>query len=79
MTITLKDANYKVISGRTVKVALNGKVYTQTTNSKGQVSITVPNNLAVKTYAAKVTFAGDGKYLASSKNVKVAVKKASAK
>ena len=79
LTITLKDANNQAVSGRSVKVVLNGVTYTGTTDAKGQVSITVPGNLAVKTYTAKVTFAGDDKYITSAKDVKVTVKKAAAK
>ncbi|MBE6486966.1 MAG: Ig-like domain repeat protein [Methanosphaera stadtmanae] len=79
LTITLKDANNKLLVGKTVKVVLNGVTYTRTTDAKGQVSITVLNNLAVKTYTAKVTFAGDSEYLNSAKDVKVTVKKATAK
>ena len=79
LTITLKDANNKLLAGKTVKVVLNGVTYTGTTDAKGQVSITVPNSLAVKTYTAKVTFAGDSEYLNSAKDVKVTVKKATSK
>ena len=79
LTVTLKDANNQVLSKKTVKIVLNGVTYTKTTNDKGQVSITVPKNLAVKTHTAKITFAGDNNYLASSKNVKVVVKKSATK
>ena len=79
LAITLKDANNQVLSGKTVKIVLNGVTYTKTTDAKGQVLLTLPTNLAVKTHNAKITFAEDNNYLGSTKDVKVVVKKSPTK
>ena len=76
LLITLKDENGNVVVNRKVTVKLNGKSYSGQTNSKGQISITVPANLAPKTYTASIAFAGDDKYIKSSGTVKVVVSKA---
>ena len=76
LVITLKDVNANAVVNRKVTVKLNGKTYSGNTNSKGQISITLPNNLAPKTYTATVSFAGDNKYIKSSGTVKVVVSKA---
>lgn len=76
LLITLKDENGNVVVNRKVTVKLNGKSYSGQTNSKGQISITVPANLAPKTYTASIAFAGDDKYAKSSGTVKVVVSKA---
>ena len=76
---TLKDANGKAISSVKVTIKLNGNTYTKTTNSKGQVSLAIPN-LVPKTYKVTVKFAGNDKYKASSlTTAKVKVKKATVK
>ena len=67
--ITLKDISTQLIAGKQVTVTLNGKTYTGVTNAKGQVSITVPNNLVPKTYKAVITFEGDSTYGKSTKTV----------
>jgi hypothetical protein len=76
---TLKDANGNVISGKKVTVTLNGKTYTKTTDSKGQIKVATPKALAVKSYSATVKFAGDSDYASSSVKVTVVVKKATPK
>ena len=73
--ITLKDISTQLIAGKQVTVTLNGKTYTGVTNAKGQVSITVPNNLVPKTYKAVITFEGDSTYGKSTKTVDVVVSK----
>ena len=77
LVITLKDADGNPISGATVTVDLNGaKKYT--TDKNGQVKVAV-GKLVPKTYTAKISFAGDDNYNASSTTAKVTVKKASPK
>lgn len=79
MTVTLKS-NDNPVAGKKVTVVINGKTLTGTTNEKGQASITVPNNLAVKnSYAATVTFAGDENYTQSTVKTSVVVNKATPK
>ena len=77
LVITLKDSTGKALSGVKVTVNLNG-AKTYTTDRNGQIKINVAK-LVPKTYTAKVTFAGDSNYKASSADVKVTVKKAKAK
>ena len=79
LIVTLTDAKENLLIGKRVSVKLNGKTYSDKTNSRGQVSIKVPNNLVPKTYVASITFAGDDKYIASSGNVNVLVSKATPK
>ena len=77
LVITLKDSQGKAISGATLSVDLNGaKKYT--TDKNGQVKVAV-GKLTPKAYTAKISFAGDDKYIGSDKTVKVTVKKAKPK
>ncbi len=65
VTVTLKDKNGKLLSGKKIlfNVTNKNKVYTRTTDSKGQAKITFN---PVGTYNIKISFAGD-KYFNSSK------------
>ena len=74
LVITLKDAKGNALGRVSITVNLNG-VKTYTTNNNGQIKINVAK-LVPKAYTAKITFAGNNKYAASSANVKVTVKKA---
>ncbi|MBR3140824.1 MAG: peptidoglycan-binding protein [Methanobrevibacter sp.] len=77
LVITLKDANGKPVSGATISVDLNGaKNYT--TDAKGQVKVST-KGLAPDKYVAKIAFAGNDNYTASSKEVKVTVNKLASK
>ena len=77
LVITLKDDKGNAISDVSVIVNING-AKTYTTNKNGQVIINVAK-LVPKAYTAKISFAGNAKYAASSANVKVTVKKAKSK
>ena len=79
LIVTLTYAKENLLIGKKVSVKFNGKTYSDTTNSRGQISIKIPNNLVPKTYVASITFAGDDKYIASSGNVNVVVSKATPK
>ncbi len=72
-SVTLKDSNNKVLSGKTVTFLFNGKNYTKTTNSKGLVSFTLTQTPG-KTYGITYNYAGDSNYVASSKRVNVFIK-----
>ena len=74
LIITLKDAKGNALTGASVTVDLNG-AKTYVTDKNGQITINVAK-LVPKAYTAKITFAGNSKYMASSANVKVTVKKA---
>jgi len=77
LVVTLKDDKGNVLSGKTVTVNLNGKVYNKITDAKGQIKISV--SLPAKEYSAKITFAGSDIYKSSAKTIKVTVKKATPK
>ena len=65
------------ISGAKISINLNG-VQTLTTDNNGQVKIAT-DSLAPNVYNAKITFAGNDNYKASSTTTKVTVKKATPK
>ena len=75
--ITLKDAKGNAISGVELTVNLNG-AKTYKTDKNGQIKINVAK-LVPKAYTAKISFAGNNNYKASSATVKVTVKKAKSK
>ena len=77
LVVTLKDANGNPISGAKISINING-AKSVTTGKNGQAKLTT-NGYAPKTYTAKINFAGNGNYIASSKSVKVTVKKATPK
>ncbi len=77
LVITLKDNNGKALSGVYVTVTLSSaKKYK--TDKNGQIKVNV-GKLVPKTYTAKISFAGNANYLASSTTAKVVVKKATPK
>ena len=51
---TLKDKNGKAIKKTKVKIKLNGKTYTRTTNNKGVVKLKV--SVKIGTYKIKTSF-----------------------
>ena len=71
--LTLKDAKGKALSGKKISISFNGKKYTKTTNSNGQVNLTINVNVG-KTYKMTYKFAGDSNYLSSSGSVSIKVK-----
>ena len=77
LVITLKDDKGNAISGVSVIVNING-AKTYATDNNGQLTINVAK-LVPKAYTAKINFAGNSKYIASSVAVKVTVKKAKSK
>ena len=77
LVATLKDAYGNPIVGAKVVVNINSPK-TLVSDKSGQVKLTT-DNIAAKSYDAKITFAGDANYLASSFNVKVTIKKAAVK
>ncbi len=72
-TITLKTDKNALLKSAKVSIKLNGVTYSGKTNSKGQFTIQ-PSNLNKKgKYTATIKFAGDAKYKAVSKSVKITV------
>ena len=70
-TITLK-AGSKALSKQKLTVKVDGKTYTKTTDSKGQVSLNV-NFAKENTYNVDVSYKGTGTYKASKATGKVVV------
>ena len=70
----LKDANGNVLANKTCKIALNGKTYTVTTDSKGKFGVKVSLTKA-QTYTYTVSFLGDDTYKGSFKAAKLTVTK----
>ena len=78
LVLQLKDANGTSLANKTVTVTINGITYTRTTDANGKVSLAL-TNLAPKTYAAKINFAGDDTFKASAATASIVVKKATPK
>ena len=75
LVFILKDSYGKLLSNCKVSIVINGNTYNRNTDSKGKISFTLPN-LVPKTYAVKLTFAGNQNLKASNAKVNVVVKKA---
>ena len=73
-SVTLKDKNGNVLSGKKLIFTFNGKSYTRTTNSKGVASLTI-NNVKAGSYTIGVIFEGDELYENSSLSTKITVSK----
>ena len=79
-TISLVDGDLKPVANQYISVSVNGKTYKAKTNSKGNAVVTIPGNFVPKTYAAKITFAGDTYYEKDfDDTLKFTVKKATPK
>ena len=76
LIVTLTDEDNDLIAGEKISIVLNNKEQTLTTNSKGQVSLAIPTNLAPKTYVATITYAGNEEYAPSTATADVVVNKA---
>ena len=77
LIITLKDSQGKPLSGVQVSVNIKG-VKKLTTDKNGQAKFAV-GSLIPNSYNVKISFDGNSNYKASSKTVKVTVKKATPK
>ena len=75
----LTDDKNKELSGEMVEIILNGKTYTQKTDSNGQIRLSTNGLVPVRTYIASVKFAGNAYFEKSTKSVKVTVSKATPK
>ena len=72
-SVTLKDNNGNVLSGKTLTFTFNGKSYTKTTDSKGVASLNI--NAKAGSYVIGVIFEGDELYENSSASNKITVSK----
>ena len=71
----LKDSNSNPIANKKIVISLDNKNYDEITDNLGKVVLKL--NLNPGTYKAKISFAGDDAYVASSANAVVKVNKAS--
>lgn len=78
LKITLKDGNGNVLSGKTVIFTFKDLTFSRVTNKSGVARLQI-NIATAGTYSFKISFAGDEKFSASSKTVKVYIKKQSLK
>ena len=78
LSITLKDANGNALANKAVKVTVNGKTSTVTTDKNGVAKVTV-NYAKAGTYYYTFNYLGDNDYKASIKPVKVTVNKQATK
>lgn len=78
IAVTLKDDEGKAISNKVIKVSVNGKESTITTDANGVANIVVNYNDA-GVYYYTLTFLGDDDYKASVKTVKATVNKQTTK
>ena len=76
LKMTLRDANGNALSGKTVQFVYNNTKYNRVTNKSGVAKVLI-NRACAGTYAFKISFLGDEKFSASSKTVKVYVKRQS--
>ena len=72
-TMYLYDQKNHVVAGKKLTITFNGKTYKRTTASDGR--FTVPVNIDKSYVTLKVSYNGDSKYNAFSKNIKVKVEK----
>lgn len=70
--VTLKDADAKVLSNKSITFTLDGKTYKNNTNAKGVASLLISES-APKTTKLTYKFAGDSAYTASSGSVSINV------
>lgn len=78
LKMTLKDNEGHALSGKKVSFIYNNKTTSIITNKSGVAALQI-NTAAAGTYNFKINFSGDEKYSASSKTVKVFIKKQSLK
>ena len=76
LIVTLTDVDKNALAGEQISINLNNVENTLKTNSKGQVSLAIPTNLAPKTYIATITYAGTDEYTPSTTTANVIVNKA---
>ena len=74
-TVTLKDSKKKAIKKVKVTLKVKGKTYKATTNAKGKATFKITKLTKAGSYKATVKFAGNAYYKASTKSVKITVKK----
>ena len=71
LSVTLKDSAKKLIAKQKIKLTINGKTLSATTNSKGIAKFNITN--AAKTYKINLKFEGDSKFKSCSKTLDLRV------
>ncbi len=71
LIVYLKTSANKALAKQKVKITLLGKTYERTTDKNGAVSLKI--RLSPKSYSININYSGKGKYLASSKKIKLNV------
>ena len=74
-TATLKDSNNKPVKNAKLTLKVNGKTYKATTTNSGKATFKITKLTKKGTFTAVIKFAGNKNYKATSKNVKIKVKK----
>lgn len=72
--VTLKDNAGKVMKKMKIKVKVNGKTYSATTNTKGQATFKLTKLTKKGTFSAVVSYSGSTTYNSVKKTVKIKVK-----
>ena len=72
--VTLKTNKNKVYKKQKVTIKVNGKTYSAKTNSKGQATFKLTKLTKKGTFKAKIKYAGNSKFKAASKSIKLTVK-----
>ena len=73
LAANLTNDDGKTLGGANVLVDINGVCYSLKTNSKGQISLSF-TDLAIGTYAAAISYAGNSKYNPSSATATISIK-----
>ena len=68
---TLTDFNNKPLAEQTLTIVLNNVEYALNTSCEGEVSLSIPTDLAPNTYTATISYAGNGTYAPSSTTANV--------
>ncbi len=71
-SVALKYASGKALANKKITITYNGKTYKATTNSNGVATVTLKAT-ATGSKTAKVTFAGDDEYKATTKSATIKV------
>lgn len=72
--VTLKDNKKKPIKSAKITIKVNGKTYSAKTSAKGKATFSLKKLTKKGTYSATVKYAGNSKYNAVKKTVKIIVK-----
>ena len=73
LAVNLKDSKGNALNDKIIKISLNGKNYTVTTDKNGHASLQI--SLLPGEYIAELFYAGDNVYLSSFATSKIVVKK----